>query len=129
MDLAVGVIIGAAFGKIVDSLVKDIIMPGLGMIIGGIDFSNMKWVLTPVVLKDGKEITAEVAIRYGAFLQMTFNFIVIAFVIFCLVKGVNSLRRKHEEPPAPAPEDPADVKLLKEIRDLLAQRPVGNPER
>lgn len=126
VDLAVGVIIGAAFGKIVDSLVGDVVMPILGKIIGGVNFTGLKIVLDPARPgPDGKEI-AEVAIKYGNFLQMSFNFVLMAFVVFCFVKAINAARarmaKKEAEAPAPAPEDPADVKLLKEIRDLLAVR-------
>ncbi|MBS0657273.1 MAG: large-conductance mechanosensitive channel protein MscL [Verrucomicrobia bacterium] len=126
IDLAVGVIIGAAFGKIVDSLVGDVVMPILGKVIGGVNFTGLKIVLDPAVLKDGKEVAAEVAIKYGNFIQMCFNFLLMAFVVFCFVKAINTARarmsKQEAAAPAPTPEDPADVKLLKEIRDLLAAK-------
>ncbi|MBX3697222.1 MAG: large-conductance mechanosensitive channel protein MscL [Dokdonella sp.] len=112
VDLAVGVVIGAAFGKIVTSLVNDVIMPPIGNLIGGIDFSAYKFVLTPAGA-DGK---GEVAIMYGAFLNTMIQFAIIAFAIFLVVKAINRVNRKEEAAPA-AP--PADVVLLTEIRDLL----------
>ncbi len=115
MDLAIGVIIGAAFGKIVTSLVEDLIMPMIGKIIGGVDFTGLKYVISG----SGKD---EVALRYGNFIQTTLNFLIIAFCIFLMVKALNAMKRKQEEAPAPPPEVPADVKLLTEIRDLLAKK-------
>lgn len=114
IDLAVGVVIGAAFGKIVSSLVDGVIMPPLGKLIGGIDFSAFKWVLTPAGA-DGK---GEVAILYGAFINTMIQFLIVALAIFIVVKAINKISRKQEETPA-AP--PADVVLLTEIRDLLKQ--------
>lgn len=114
VDLAVGVVIGAAFGKIVTSLVNDVIMPPIGNLIGGIDFSAYKWVLTPAGA-DGK---GEVAILYGSFINTMVQFMIVAFAIFMVVKAINRVTRKQEEAPA-AP--PADVVLLTEIRDLLKQ--------
>lgn len=115
MDLAIGVIIGAAFGKIVTSLVEDVIMPVIGKIIGGVDFTGLKYVISG----SGKD---EVAVRYGNFIQTTLNFLIIAFCIFLMVKALNAMKRKQEEAPTPPPEVPADVKLLTEIRDLLAKK-------
>jgi large conductance mechanosensitive channel len=116
VDLAVGVIIGAAFGKIVSSLVGDVFMPILGLLTGGINFSDMA-VTLKAASADGK--TPAVLLAYGKFLQNTFDFIIVAFAIFLLVKGINSLRRKQEAaPPAPAAPSPQEV-LLAEIRDLL----------
>jgi large conductance mechanosensitive channel len=120
VDLAVGVVIGGAFGKIVTSLVDQIIMPPIGWLTGGIDFSAMKWVLKPGDDSDPKHKIAEVAIQYGAFINTLIQFIIIAFAIFMVVKAINRLSRKQEEAPA-AP--PADVALLTEIRDLLKNRP------
>lgn len=114
IDLAVGVVIGAAFGKIVSSLVDGVIMPPLGKLIGGVDFSAFKWVLTPAGA-DGK---GEVAILYGAFINTMIQFLIVALAIFIVVKAINKISRKQEEAPA-AP--PADVVLLTEIRDLLKQ--------
>lgn len=114
IDLAVGVVIGTAFGKIVTSLVNDVIMPPIGNLIGGIDFSAYKFVLTPAAA-DG---TGEVAIQYGAFINTMIQFAIVAFAIFMVVKAINRLSKKAEEAPA-APA--ADVVLLTEIRDLLKQ--------
>ena len=128
MDMAVGVIIGGAFGKIVASLVNDIIMPPLGLITGN-GFTDLKLVLKPataaVTDASGNVVTpevAEVALNYGNFIQNTVDFIIIAFVIFLLIKGMNSLRKKEEPAPAAPAEDPADIALLKEIRDELKER-------
>jgi large conductance mechanosensitive channel len=120
IDLAVGVVIGAAFGKIVTSLVDQIIMPPIGLATGGIDFSAMKWVLKPGDDSDPKHKIAEVAIQYGAFINVLIQFIIIAFAIFLVVKLINRLTHKQEAAPA-AP--PADVALLTEIRDLLKSKP------
>lgn len=117
IDMAVGIVIGGAFGKIVSSLVEDVIMPPIGMLTGGIDFSKLKWVLQAAGA-DGK---GEVAINYGTFINTIITFIIIAFAIFMVIKGINRMQRKQEEAPAPeAP--PADVQLLTEIRDLLKNR-------
>ena len=128
MDMAVGVIIGGAFGKISTSLVNDVIMPAVSMLTGGIDFSNWKIVLKAAVAgADGAiDPTTEVAIKYGSFLATIVDFIIIAFAVFCLIKFLNSLHRKKEEeapaaPPAP-PEPSAEEKLLTEIRDLLKEQ-------
>ncbi|AHX11896.1 mechanosensitive ion channel protein MscL [Dyella jiangningensis] len=116
IDLAVGVVIGGAFGKIVTSLVDQIIMPPIGMLTGGIDFSQMKWVLKPADNSDPAHKIAEVAIGYGNFINTLIQFIIIAFAIFLVVKAINKLSRRQEAAPAPPP---ADVVLLTEIRDLL----------
>ena len=128
MDMAVGVIIGGAFGKIVASLVNDVIMPPLGLITGN-GFTDLKLVLKPataaVTDASGNVVTpevAEVALNYGNFIQNTVDFIIIAFVIFLLIKGMNSLRKKAEPAPTAPAEDPADIALLKEIRDELKKR-------
>jgi len=113
VDLAVGVVIGAAFGKIVTSLVENIIMPPIGWLIGGIDFSDYKWVLKPA---DAVAKKAEVAIQYGIFINVLIQFLIVAIAIFVVVKAINRLTRREEEAPA-APA--ADVVLLTEIRDLL----------
>ncbi|HEU4663289.1 MAG TPA: large-conductance mechanosensitive channel protein MscL [Dokdonella sp.] len=112
MDLAVGVVIGAAFGKIVTSLVDQVIMPPIGMLIGGVDFSAYKWVLHPAG-PDGK---GEVALQYGAFVNTIIQFIIVALAIFVVVKVMNRMMRKEEAAPAPPS---AEVVLLTEIRDLL----------
>src|SRR5882757_5873858 len=116
MDLAIGVIIGAAFGKIVTSLVEDVIMPVVGKFVGGVDFTGLKLVISGAGTKE------EVALRYGNFLQTSLNFLIIAFCVFLMVKALNALKRNQEEAPAAVPEVPADVKLLTEIRDLLAKK-------
>ena len=114
VDLAVGVIIGAAFGKIVTSLVNDIFMPIIGVLIGNMNFSDLQIKLgTPV---EGAE---QAAIRYGAFIQEIVNFLVIALCIFMVIKVINKLQKKKEEAPAPAPEPTKEEVLLTEIRDAL----------
>ncbi|HMM63653.1 MAG: large conductance mechanosensitive channel protein MscL [Mesorhizobium sp.] len=126
MDLAVGVIIGAAFGKIVDSLVNDIIMPIIGAIFGGLDFNNyflpLSSAVTAPTLAAAKEQGAVFA--YGSFLTVVLNFLILAWIIFLMVKAVNNVRKRLEsEKPAPAAAPPpADVALLTEIRDLLARK-------
>ncbi len=116
IDLAVGVIIGAAFGKIVTSLVDQIIMPPIGMLIGGVDFSAYKWVLQAAG-PDGK---GEVAIQFGAFFNTLIQFAIVAFAIFLVIKLMNRLIKKQEDAPAPPA---ADIVLLTEIRDLLKSNP------
>ncbi|GHD14617.1 large conductance mechanosensitive channel protein MscL [Tianweitania populi] len=129
MDLAVGVIIGAAFGKIVTSLVDDIIMPIIGAIFGGFDFSNYFLPLSSAVnaptLAQAREQGAVFA--YGSFITVVINFLILAFIIFLMVKAVNNLRRRierEEKVATPAAPPPPDVQLLTEIRDLLARRAV-----
>lgn len=114
IDLAVGVVIGAAFGKIVSSLVDDLVMPPIGKLLAGVDFKNLKWVIGSNVGADGKPI--EVAIKYGNFIQTGIEFLIIAFVIFLVVKAYNRFR--DTTPPPPAPPSPTET-LLAEIRDLL----------
>ena len=123
VDLAVAVVIGGAFGKIVTSLVNDIIMPVIGKILGGVNFSDLAVVHTPAQLNpDGTDAAAAVLLRYGAFLQSIIDFLLVAFAIFIAVKAINRLRRV----PAPAPAEPAppteEVVLLREIRDSLRAR-------
>jgi large conductance mechanosensitive channel len=119
VDLAVGVIIGAAFGKIITSLVDDILMPPLGFIMGGVDFSSKKLVL---ISADAIFKVEEVAIRYGNFINAVIQFLIVSFCIFAVIKTMNALKRKEEETPvaqlAPSPEEA----LLMEIRDLLKQQ-------
>ncbi|MAT59511.1 MAG: large-conductance mechanosensitive channel protein MscL [Melioribacteraceae bacterium] len=115
IDMAVGIIIGGAFGKIVSSLVTDVIMPPIGLLLGGIDFSSFS-----ITLKEATETAAAVTINYGVFLNTIINFLIIAWAIFVVIKGMNSLKKKEEEKPAPASPKPSDeVLLLQEIRDLL----------
>lgn len=114
VDMAVGVIVGSAFSAIATSLVNDVVMPVIGLIIGGLDLMSMKITLVPAVGE-----SAEVAIMYGAFLQSILSFLLVALVVFVMVKTINKFRRAKEEE-APAPEEPSDeVKLLTEIRDSL----------
>ena len=129
IDLAVGVVIGGAFGKITTSIVNDIIMPLISMITGGIDFSAWKWVLKAAVYEaDGVTVKLpEVAVNFGNTIAIILDFIIIAFAVFCMVKAINSLHKKKEEPapepaPEPEPEPSAEEKLLTEIRDLLANK-------
>ena len=130
LDMAVGVIIGGAFGKISTSLVNDVLMPAISMLTGGIDFTDWKLVLKEAVVENGEEIAAAVSINYGAFLSTVLDFLIIAFAVFCLVKGVGRLQRRREEaapPPAP-PEPSAEEKMLTETRDLLRQHSAGKEE-
>jgi large conductance mechanosensitive channel len=119
VDLAVGVVIGAAFGKIVTSVVDQIIMPPIGLITGGIDFSQLKWVLKPANNTDPAHKIAEVAIQYGAFINTVIQFAIVAFAIFVVVKAMNKMLRKQDAQPAAPPPPPEDVLLLREIRDSL----------
>ena len=131
IDMAVGVIIGGAFGKIVTSIVNDIIMPPIGWLIGGVDFKDLKVVLKDAVPEQLDEAgnvvqkaVAEVTLNYGVFIQNVIDFIIIAFCVFMLVKFITNLNKKKEEPAAPpAPPAPsAEEKLLAEIRDLLKEK-------
>jgi len=125
MDLAVGVIIGGAFGKIIDSAVNDLIMPVVSAIIGTPDFTNMYYVLkgnieAGMTLEDAKAVEGAVVLSYGNFITILINFILLALVVFLMVKGMNNLRKKKEEEEAPAaPAGPTQEELLSEIRDLL----------
>jgi large conductance mechanosensitive channel len=119
VDMAVGIIIGAAFGKVVSSLVSDVVTPPLGYLIGGVDFTNLAIALPAV--REGAE---EVTIRYGVFLQALFDFIIVAFAIFLLVKLINRLHRRAAEAPAAPPSPSRQEVLLEEIRDLLRKQRV-----
>ncbi|MCB1889718.1 MAG: large conductance mechanosensitive channel protein MscL [Rhodocyclaceae bacterium] len=126
VDMAVGVIIGGAFGKIVASLVKDMVMPVLGMMIGGVDFKNLYINLGDATFEtmEAAEKAGAPLVKYGLFINTVIDFVIIALAIFVAIKAMNRLKRKEEaapEPEAPAP-DPEDVVLLREIRDLLKQR-------
>ena len=125
IDMAVGVIIGGAFGKIVSSVVADVIMPPLGLLVGGVNFTDLKWVMKPAEVVDGKEIAA-VTLNYGNFLQATFDFLIIAFSIFLFILFLTKLTTKKEAAaPATPPAPPAPTKeevLLTEIRDLLKEQ-------
>ena len=123
VDMAVGIIIGGAFGKIVSSLVADIIMPPIGMLIGGVNFTELKIVIEKAVLSPaGEVIKPAVSINYGAFIQTALDFIIIAFSIFLLVKLLSKFERKKEEAPAAPPAPAPDIELLTEIRDLLKEK-------
>lgn len=119
VDMAVGIIIGGAFGKIVSSIVADVIMPPIGLLIGGVNFSELKVTLKDAVIEGGTEVAPAVTLNYGNFLQTTFDFIIIAFAIFMLVKLMNTVNKKKKEEPAAPAAPPADIQLLTEIRDLL----------
>lgn len=125
IDMAVGVVVGGAFGKIVTSVVNDLIMPVVGVLIGGFDFQNLKLVLHKAVMDGETIVKPEVTLNYGNFIQETVNFLIIAFSIFLAIKGISQLQRKKKEEPAPAPAPapkPDDVALLEEIRDLLKDK-------
>lgn len=117
VDMAVGIIIGGAFGKIVSSFVGDVIMPPIGLLLGGVDFSDLA-----LTLKAAEEGQPAVMLKYGMFINTVIDFIIIAFAIFMVIKAMNTLKKKEEEKPAAPPEPPADVKLLTEIRDLLKRQ-------
>ena len=121
MDMAVGIIIGGAFTAIVQSLVNDLLMPVIGALFGGVDFTTLRYVIREA---DEAAGIAEASIKYGSFIQAIVNFLLIAIVIFLLVRGINNMHKKKEEPapapaPAPEPEPSEEVKLLTEIRDAL----------
>jgi len=126
IDLAVGVIIGAAFGKIVTSLVNDVIMPPIGLILGNVDFGdlfvNLSMSQTYASVAEAEAAGAPI-IKYGMFINTVLDFMIVAFVIFMVIRGINRLQRKREAaPPGPPPPPPADVQLLTEIRDLLRKQ-------
>jgi len=125
VDMAVGVVIGGAFGKIVSSVVADIIMPPIGLLVGGVNFTELKWIMRDAVVDAaGEEVTAAVTLNYGMFIQNIFDFIIIAFSIFLFVKLINKMTRKKQEeekPAAPAAPSKEEV-LLGEIRDLLKEK-------
>ena len=124
VDMAVGIIIGGAFGKIISSIVSDVIMPPIGFLLGGMNFKDLKWAMRPAEMDAaGKVIKEAVTLNYGNFLQVTVDFIIVAFAIFLMIQGMNRLKKKEavapSVPPLPGPEE----RLLAEIRDLLkAQR-------
>ena len=114
VDMAVGIIIGAAFGKIVSSIVSDIIMPPIGLLLGGVNFTDLK-----VVMKAATEANPAVTWNYGNFLQVTFDFLIVAFAVFMLIKGINAMKKKEEAVPPPPPAPSKEETLLSEIRALL----------
>ncbi len=117
VDMAVGIVIGAAFGKIINSLVKDVIMPPIGVLLGDVDFADMGW-----VIKEATETTKAVIVKYGVFINTIVEFLIIAFAIFLVVKGINNMKRKEEEKPAAPPAPSKEEVLLTEIRDLLKNK-------
>jgi large conductance mechanosensitive channel len=125
IDMAVGIIIGAAFGRIVDSLVKDIIMPPVGLLLGNADFANMFVVLKPgagpgpYLTVDGAQKAGAVTLNYGVFVNQIVSFVIVAFAVFLLIRWINRLRRKQAESPKDAPAPAEDIVLLREIRDAL----------
>lgn len=123
VDMAVGVIVGGAFGQIVNSLVNDIIMPPIGVLLDGVDFKDLKFVIKEAYVNTAGTAMPEVSLNYGSFVQVVINFIIISTVIFFVIKGINTLQSKKEEvaPPAPAGPTKEEV-LLAEIRDLLKDR-------
>ena len=121
IDLAVGVIIGASFGKIVTSLVEQVVMPPIGLLLGKVDFSKLKWVLAPEDLST--DAVEEVAIQYGAFINTLIQFAIVAAVVFLMVKAINRLRREKAAEPEAAPVPTATEALLAEIRDALKAPP------
>lgn len=122
VDLAVGVVIGGAFGKIVTSLVSDVIMPPIGLITGGMDFKDMIITLKPAVMKGSAVMIPAVAIKIGLFLNALVDFVIVAFAIFMVIKAISALRRKQAEEPATPPAPAEDIVLLTEIRDALRSR-------
>jgi len=123
IDLAIGVIIGSAFGKIVSSLVADVIMPPIGLLISGINFTDLKLVLKPAEMVNDVQ-TPTVTLNYGNFLQVAFDFLIVAFVIFLLIKGINNFLKKKEEKPVPEATAQPSIEeiLLTEIRDILKKK-------
>lgn len=126
VDMAVGVVIGAAFGKIVSSLVDDLIMPLVGVATGGMNFTDYKWVIQKAVMDGAEVVKPEVTLNWGSWIQTVVDFLIVAFCIFIMIKFINRLRKdkaKEEEAPAPAPAEPTkEETLLTEIRDLLQQQ-------
>ena len=123
MDMAVGVVIGGAFGKIVSSLVSDIIMPLIGAITGGLNFTDWKWVIREAVMDGETVVKPALTMTWGNFLQVIFDFIIIALSIFLVIKGINKMKREEPKPEEPAaPAGPTQEELLAEIRDLLKNK-------
>jgi large conductance mechanosensitive channel len=119
IDMAVGIIIGGAFGKIVSSLVNDILMPPLGLLIGGVDFTDLKITLKQATMNELGEAIPAVTLNYGTFVQTAIDFLIIAIVVFIMIKAMNSLKKKEEVAPSAPPAPTRDQQLLTEIRDLL----------
>ena len=130
LDMAVGIVIGAAFGSIVQSLVKDVLMPPIGLLLGGVDFSNFFVTLRhgtaagPYPTLTAAQSAGAVTLNYGVFINAVISFVIVAFAVFLVVRSFNRMRRKQPEAPAAPPQPSAEEKLLGEIRDLLARRTV-----
>jgi large conductance mechanosensitive channel len=128
VDMAVGIIIGAAFGKIVDSLVKDVVMPPIGLLLGKVDFANLYIVLKggriagPYLSMEAAQRAGAVTLNYGIFINTCISFLIVAFAVFLLIRAINRLRRAEESSPPAPPSPPEDVVLLREIRDALKGR-------
>lgn len=123
LDLAIGIIIGTAFTRIVNSLVQSIVMPALGMIVGNFDFKHLEWVLQPAVVGEGGKVVEEaVIIKYGEFIQAFTDFLIIAIIVFLVVKVLNSWKNEAEDPKNPEVKTPKDIQLLTDIRDLLKEQ-------
>ncbi|KAF5061489.1 Large-conductance mechanosensitive channel [anaerobic digester metagenome] len=122
VDMAVGIIIGGAFGKIISSFVSDVLMPPLGLLLGGIDFKDMMFEMKAAVMEGAEVVTPAVTLNYGLFIQNVVDFLIIAFAIFMAIKAMNSLKKKEEEAPAAPPAPTKDQELLSEIRDLLKNK-------
>ena len=119
VDMAVGIVIGGAFGKIVSSFVADVLMPPIGILLGGTDFSSLSLTLQEAIVEGGEVVKEAVSINYGAFINTVIDFIIIAFAIFMVIKGMNAAKKKEEEAPPAPPEPSKEEVLLTEIRDLL----------
>jgi len=118
VDMAVGIIIGAAFGRVVTSFVADVLMPPIGMLIGGVDFTGLKVLLKPAVMEGSKLVSPAVTLNYGTFIQVIIDFLIIAFAIFMMIKVMNRFYKQPSKAPAPTPEQ----SLLTEIRDILKKQ-------
>ena len=123
VDMAVGFVMGGAFATVVTAFIQGVFLPALSPIMGGLDFGSWKYVMTPEVLgEDGAVVTQEVAIKIGEFIPATISFIIVAFVMFLIIKAMNQMKKKEEEAPAAPPEPPRQEVLLEEIRNLLAKQ-------
>lgn len=119
VDMAVGIIIGAAFGKIVASFVSDVLMPPLGLLLGGVNFTDLKIIIQKASVSGSGEAIAAVSLNYGSFIQVVVDFLIVAFAIFMMIKALNATKKKEETAPAAPPAPSNEEKLLSEIRDLL----------
>lgn len=122
VDMAIGIVIGAAFGKIVSTFVANVVSPLLGLITGGVDFTKLKVVLRHAVMEGDKVVKPELTLGYGELIQTVFDFVIIAFAIFWVIRVMDKLVAKKKEAPAPPPPTPEDVLLLREIRDMMKEK-------